>query len=210
MMASCGSADDPESASRAGVGVIAEGCGLTATSGSGVTLGDKGQVVTVAHTLRGATDVIVIDADNVEHQARVVAFDKDADLAVLRAVTLNTPALQLGPVATGSGSALVWSRDEMVRRFELNITKRLDVMIEDIYGDGRVKRSALEVTADIEVGDSGGPILNTSDQVVGIIYATSRQRDAVGFAVDADEIATVLNSIVDPATSDSIDTGPCP
>lgn len=191
---------------RSGVGIVAEGCGPNPRFGSGVVLSVEGQIVTVAHTLQGATEVVVIDAGGDEHVADVVAFDKDADLAVLHSATLTAPPLGLGEVATGPGSALVWTRDSGVSELALDVTKRLAVTIEDIYGDGKVRRAAVEVSAEIEVGNSGGPILDEMGEVIGIIYAASTQREGVGFAVDATEIERALLS-VEPV---GVGTGPCP
>lgn len=199
-------AADPAGLARSGVGIVAEGCGPNPTFGSGVVVGASGQVVTVAHTLRGATDVVVVDADGNEHAADVMAFDKDADLAVVSASTLEAPMLDLGDVGTGPGRALVWSRDIGVREVPVDVAKRLVVTIEDIYGEGRVRRAAVEVVADIEVGHSGGPILDEDGGVIGIIYAASTQRDRVGFAVDATEVERVLRAV----DASGVETGPCP
>lgn len=215
-------ADGDEAVDRAvasGVGVVAEGCGLTAQVGSGVVLRHTGDeaggvddtlVVTVAHTIKGAATVTVVDADSDEHRARVVGFDKDADLAVLAVSDLDAPALAAAAAsATGlggtEGSIVTWSREDGVEQAPVEIVKRLRVTIEDIYIDEVVERGAWEIAGPVSVGDSGGPVLDASGDVVGIVYASSRGRDRVGFATDQAELADLLTSV----TGATVDNGTC-
>lgn len=202
---------------RSGVGVVAEGCGLTASVGSGVVLesgdGDaagEAVVVTVAHTIKGATTLTVVDADGEEHAARVVAFDKDSDLAVLAVAELSAPSIGItDDPATAvdgvDGSILTWGRDDGVEQVPVVIVKRLRVTIEDIYVDEVVARSALEIAGSVTGGDSGGPVLDAHGDVIGIVYANSRGRESVGFATDHTELAEVLESV----TGDTVENGTC-
>ncbi len=190
---------------ESGVGVVAEGCSLAAQIGTGVVLGEVGQVVTVAHTIKGAKLITVIDYTGTEHAATVLAFDSDRDLAVLDVAGLDVAALDLGAVRLGDGVALTWGRDEGVELLPVAVTRRLLVTIEDIYLQETVRRDALEVEADIQKGDSGGPIVSSDGDVIGIIYANSRQRGGIGFAIETSEIASVLRSRSDTP----VDNGSC-
>ena len=194
LAAACSSGNPPGDAepAKSGVGIVAEGCGLTAQLASGVVLGRPGQVVTVAHAIAGATSISVVDGAGGLHAAAVLAFDKDRDVAVLAVPDLDAPALQLGSSATGPGTTLTWNRDDGVTDREVNVSKRLLVTIEDIYVEDTVERRALEVHGDIGSGDSGGAVLSATGDVIGIIYARSRTRDEVGFATDSSELQTLL------------------
>ncbi len=219
MLAGCVGGNDVGNApERSAVGIVAEGCSLTARVGSGgvvsvaqATEGERAAVVlTVAHTIKGASTITVVDADGGEHPASVLAFDKDADLAVLDAPTLSAPTLRLTerPVTEldgVAGSLLSWSRADGVREAAAEIVKRLVVTIEDIYVDEVVERTALEVAGEVTNGDSGGPVLDDRGDVVGVVYATSRRRDAVAFATDQHEIADLLDTV----DGTPVDNGAC-
>lgn len=191
--ADCGNTADPP-LTASGVGVVAEGCPGPATeSGSGVAVGPLGHIVTVAHTVAGAASIIVVDGDGVEFAASIVAFDKDADLALLDAPGLNAPALSIGPLAPGDATALVWSRESGVSAEPASIIKRLAITIEDIYLENEVERAGLELSADIDSGDSGGAVVDAEGRVVGIIYAKSVARADTAFATSDVEIRRLLD-----------------
>jgi S1-C subfamily serine protease len=178
---------------QSGVGIVAEGCaGLSTDVGSGMTVQRSGQVVTTAHTVGGATSIIVIDPLGNEFLATITAFDKDADLALLDVPGLATPPLSIGEASVDDVTAVVWSPDEGVRPVPVSITKRLSITIEDIYVEDEVHRSGLELAGDISVGDSGGAVVDDAGEVVGIIYARSRQRPQTAFATDHSELARLL------------------
>lgn len=196
----------PVDATRSGVGVVAEGCSLVAQLGSGVVLGPPGHVVTAAHTIAGATMVTVVDRDGGQHAATVRAFDADADLAVVNAPTLDAPQLVLaGSSGVGPGSVVVWSREGGVSTRRVEVTRRLAITIEDIYIEDTGVRSGIEIGGDIEVGNSGAAVVDAEGEVIGIVYASSRERDQVAFATDVTEIADLLATI---ATTD-VDNGRC-
>jgi S1-C subfamily serine protease len=189
----CQTAATP-TAVESGVGIVAEGCaGLATDVGSGMTIERRGQVVTTAHTVGGATAITVIDPLGTEFPATITAFDKDADLALLEVPGLATPPLSVGEAGVDDATAVVWSPDEGVRPVPVTITKQLSITIEDIYVEDEVRRSGLELAGDISVGDSGGAVVDGAGEVVGIIYAQSRQRTQTAFATDNRELARLLS-----------------
>lgn len=195
VLAQCGGDPDPPTEAELAastVGIVATGCSLTAELGSGVVVESAGRVVTAAHTIRGASEIAVVGADGTEHMTTVVAFDKDSDLAVLDAPTLRAEPLSVGKVTTGPASLLVWSRDGGTDRKRVEVLKTLRITIEDIYVEEIVERTGLEIAGNIEIGDSGGAVVTEDGDVIGIVYASSRERDEVGFATDSAEIRAVL------------------
>ena len=76
--------------------------------------------------------------------------------------------------------------------------------IKDIYIEDVVERRAFEFDGAVTAGDSGAPIFGETGDVLGIVYARSRER-GVGFAVSTTEIRPVLDSITDSRA----DTGRC-
>lgn len=186
------------------VGVEATGCSLVASIGSGTILESK-RVVTSAHTVAGATDISVIDASGNALPAMLIAFDPDKDLAVLSVPSLGPPPLRLGRAdGDESGWVLAWNREEGAHSDPIAVTKRIRVSIEDIYVDDVVERGAIEIAAEIVPGDSGGAVVNSAGDVVGLVYATSRSR-AAGFALNDEEIRAVLAGAAD----EPVDSGPC-
>lgn len=205
----------PEQLVESGVGLRASGCGLTNSLGSGVAVAQPGLVVTVAHTVAGSEKVTVIDATGAEHRATVIAFDPGADLAALDVPTLASPALSIGRVATGAVTTLRWRPDDGVTHAEATITRRLGITIEDIFVEREVRRTGMELDAHIVVGDSGGPVIDTAGNVVGIVYANSKSRANTGFATDDEELRKLLAAIdlstvgLKPASAERVDTGRC-
>lgn len=184
---------DPADLVAAGVGVVATGCaGPTNELGSGVIVGVPGEVVTTAHTVAGASSVSVIDSAGDEFTATVVAFDKDADLALLQVDGLDAQPLDVGEAQLGDATAVVWSRELGVHGLQVEVTKRLDITIEDIFVEDTVSRTGIELQGEITTGDSGGAIIDRTGDVIGIIYARSRQRPGVAFATDHAELAGLL------------------
>jgi S1-C subfamily serine protease len=205
-----GPADSPVAETVAltasGVGVIAEGCSLVASLGSGVVVERSGQVATAAHTIRGASRLTVVDTAGQEHLASVTSFDKDSDLALLDVPTLTAPHLGIGLAQVGPASMITWRRSDGVTQQLVRVTRLLKINIEDIYADEVVQRTGLEVDADVIVGQSGGPVINANGDVIGIIYATSKDRDGVGFATDHTE----LSELIEARSAVGVANGQCP
>ncbi len=180
------------------VGIRAEGCGAGAGKGSGLVVA-PGVVLTSAHVVAGANTITVrIDADT-EAAATVVGFDPFMDLAYLRtpaeaAADAIEPSISSDHVEPGSfGHALVF-RDGAPTELDVEVRRRVRINTEDIYVEGDITRPGFELTADIELGDSGGAVY-VDGEIIGVLWARTRDFDDDGsYAIDVSRARGLIDT----------------
>ncbi len=207
LVAGCASDDRIGDAADAAVGVRASGCGLADRLGTGALVldGDRTVVVTSAHTVAGS-DTIVVERVTQRTAVELLAIDPARDLAVLAAPRWAITGRPLGvPEAGEPGRLAAWTPDDDVTVGDTEISRLLRVTIEDIYVQGEYERRAFEIDASIARGDSGAPVVADDGSVLGIVYARSRERGGVAFAVSATEIGPLIDRTGDTA----VDSGRC-
>ena len=126
----------------------------------GFVAGDE-RVVTVAHVL-GAD--VVVDG----RPATVLRVDRGLDLAVLRVPGIRGEQVRFGG---GDETSLLGRPAPVVRHIRASV-------------DGGPRRPALEIRADVAAGDSGAPLVTAGGRVAGVVFARSRSRAGVAYAVD--------------------------
>jgi len=158
--------------------------------GSGVVVG-TGVVVTNAHNLR-REDVVVTFSDGRRADGRPAGVDVDGDLAVVSVDTGDAPALPIAGATVRMGDAVVALANPGGRgpRVSVGFVSALDVAFRG-PGGGRV-RGAMEHTAPLTRGSSGGPVVDVLGNLIGI--DTHRVGDGFYLALPADE---ALRSRVD-------------
>ena len=161
--------------------VAVEGRGADAATGF---VAAPGRVVTVAHAV--GDRVTVRGADGVARAATVLRRDAALDLAVL-----GVRGLRPGGRPAPGPPRVVVRRDGGQRAAPAVVRRRIDAHVRS--GDGRLiaRRPALELRADIRAGDSGAPLVQDG-RIAGIVFARSRERDGVAYAVDASVLARLL------------------
>jgi S1-C subfamily serine protease len=149
-------------------------------------------VLTNAHVVAGVDQHLQVTANGGQPvSAQVVLYDPQRDLAVLYVPDLIEPVLQLaGPASYGAPAA--------VAGYPLNATalqvdpadigKAFPANGPDIYGTGSVNRQMYAIRADIQPGNSGGPLLSTAGQVYGVVFAKSTYYNDTGYALTAAEV----------------------
>ena len=171
---------------RAGV------CGAQA-SGSGAVIGD-GYVVTNAHVVAGARDgaVEVATVDGGAAAAHVVLFDPSLDVALLWAPDLRARPLHFATSDPGRGSvgaALGYPGGGPLTVVPAAVTGSYRATGRDIYDEARVDRDILELRAQIDRGDSGGPFVLQDGTIGGLVFAEARSDPDVGYALTPTSIA---------------------
>ncbi|MFA6001978.1 MAG: MarP family serine protease [Thermoleophilia bacterium] len=178
------------------VKIQGEGCGGM-VFGSGFVV-DNEIVVTNAHVVGGIAAPEVVDGSGT-YQATPIWFDPDLDVAVLRVNDLADPPLKLtsqilpdndaaavlgypggGPLVAGNGV----------------IIDHVTAEGRNIYNRGLVIRNIYEVQADVEPGNSGGPLIAADGSVAGIIFAKSLSQNNVGYALMIDEAKPLIRQAI--------------
>jgi serine protease Do len=162
------------------VGPAVVGVGRT---GSGLVVGD-GVVVTNAHNLREG-DVEVVFADTRRATGSVAGADLHGDLAVVSVDTAGLAAPSFAAQAPAAGTLVVALANPAGSgvRVSLGVVSAVDVSFRG--PGGRKVTGALEHTAPLARGSSGGPVLDASGAVVGI--DTHRVGDSAYLALPADD-----------------------
>lgn len=185
-----------------------EGTGCGSVEGSGFVT-DGGLVVTNAHVVAGATALTVTDRHGT-HRAESLIVDGAADIAVLRADSVQAPALSLTtePVANGTPAVILgYPGDGALTAVPAVVVQKLPVLESRIGGTGLVSREVYRLAATVRPGNSGGPLLDTSGQVIGVVNARSLTNNDTGFALTLDPLradlaaATAGQVSVDAATA---------
>ncbi|XWS32764.1 hypothetical protein CRYUN_Cryun22dG0017700 [Craigia yunnanensis] len=172
-------------------------------SGSGFVWDNVGHIVTNYHVIRGASDVKVTLADQSTYDAKVVGFDQDKDVAVLR---VDAPKDKLRPIPIGiSEDLLVGQKVYAIGNpFGLDHTLTTGVISGlrreiSSAATGRPIQDVIQTDAAINPGNSGGPLLDSSGNLIGIntaIYSPSGASSGVGFSIPVDTVSGIVDQLV--------------
>ncbi|MGH2919028.1 MAG: S1C family serine protease [Solirubrobacteraceae bacterium] len=184
--------------------------------GSGFVLNGRGEIATNAHVvttgegraIRKAREVYVAFADGNQVPARIVGYDANSDVALLR---IGTRGLTLRPLPLGSardlevGSpvAAIGSPFGEPQSLSVGVVSAVDRSIRSLTGFEIA--GAIQTDAAINRGNSGGPLVNASGEVIGInsqIQTTSGGGEGVGYAVPADTVRRTLDGLRRDGTVD--------
>jgi len=171
-------------------------------TGSGFVYDDQGHIVTNNHVIEGADEIEVVLADGTHLPAQVTGADSYYDLAVLRVepAQLNVPALPLGASDTlrvGQRVLAIGNPFGLDRTLTTGVISALDRVIES--DSGLSVGNAIQTDAAINPGNSGGPLLNSRGQVIGVntsIRSPSGGSVGIGFAVPISTIKRVIPSLI--------------
>jgi len=174
--------------------------------GSGVIVDPKGYIITNDHVVSGASKIRVSVHDDKDYTAKVIASDQLTDIAVIKidgnndfpyAKAGDAKAMKVGDWVLAIGSP--FGLEQTVTAGIISATGRVfDTRTADsqsmLYSD------FLQTDAAINMGNSGGPLVNMKGEVVGInsfISTTSRSNAGVGFAVPSHVFVNVYNQILE-------------
>lgn len=190
---------------------------VTGTAGDcSRTLDGSGFVVSAQHVLTNAHVVAGVDAPQVRiggegrrYDARVVVFDSHRDLAVLYVPDLQAPALSFdGSASTGDDAVVAgFPGGGPFRLVAARVRDEINARGPDIYRRTEVTRDVYSLYADVEPGNSGGPLLSTAGDVYGVIFAKSLDDATTGYALTTKEARPVVSEGRDATRA--VDTDTC-
>ena len=183
--------------------VTGTACGL-GIEGSGWVAGPE-LVVTNAHVVAGMKDARVDRGDGDYHDAVVVAFDPRDDVAVLRVPGLGSRPLTLVDPVQGQAVAILgYPENGPFTATPARIGQTGDVLTDDAYGRGPVRRTVTTLRGVVEHGNSGGPAVDGRGRVQATIFA-ARVGSAAGYAVPS----SIVRESLAEAGAREVSSGPC-
>ncbi len=177
-------------------------------SGTGFVVATD-RIVTNAHVVAGVPEPVVEAPNGQALDGRVVYFDPEDDLAIIAVSGLTAPPLDMaftlgvgdeavvdgypfgGPFTTGPAEVLAVSTEQ----------------IDDIYGQSSSPREVYSLAADVNPGNSGGPLLTTDGDIAGVIFARSATDEDLGYAMTNAELGPVVDAA--PGLASAISPGSC-
>jgi S1-C subfamily serine protease len=181
-------------ASRSVVRVLGTACGL-AIEGSGWVAGTD-LVATNAHVVAGESDTTVqVRGHSPSLPARAIAFDPTDDVAVLSVPDLGVPALRLvkDPPSGRGGAILGYPENGPFDARPGRIGRTQDVLTDDAYGRGPVRRLLTPLRGLVRPGNSGGPLVDVGGSVLTTVFAgTVGGKPRGGYGVANATVARVL------------------
>ena len=180
-----------------------------ASCGSGFFITDDGYVLTNYHVISTAHQygyaVSVLTYDGTTYQATIVGVDEDNDIALLKVDATGVTPVTFGDSDSMTVGDTVYAVGNPLGELEFTMTSgmisALDRTITTSDGtDNGI--NMFQIDAAVNAGNSGGPVYNTSGQVIGIVTAkySSSGVEGLGFAIPVNDAVAIANDLMKNGT----------
>ena len=172
-------------------------------TGSGSILDREGHILTNFHVIQEAEKLEVSLSNNHNYQAKVIGFDPDNDLAVIK---IDAPASELSTIPLGESKDVFVGQKVLAignpfgfdHTLTTGIVSGLSRPIRSEFTQ-RLIEGVIQTDAAINPGNSGGPLLNSKGQMIGIntmIFSPTGSSVGIGFAVPVETAKLVIDDIL--------------
>jgi serine protease Do len=169
--------------------------------GSGFVVRSDGYLLTNQHVIDGAQQVSATFADGRKLRASIVGQDRVLDLAVLKVDARGLPVAPLGDsskVRPGDWAIAIGNPFGFDHTVTVGVVSALGRPIS-VEQEGRYYEDLIQTDAYINVGNSGGPLVNANGEVIGVnamIFAAEPAPAPIGFAIPIDQVKAVLDQLI--------------
>ena len=171
--------------------------------GSGVVIDDDGHIVTNYHVIQNAdAEIYVTLSDQSQYPASVVGADPNNDLALIR---VDAPDTNWVPLPMGATQGLQVGQKVLAIGNPFGLERTMSTGIISSLGRSLqapvqsrqvVIEGIIQTDAAINQGNSGGPLLNTDGELIGINTAILSEAEGIGFAVPVETVKRVTSDLL--------------
>jgi S1-C subfamily serine protease len=177
--------------------------------GTGFVVNRPNRVMTNAHVVAGSNKVQVFASGN-PFDATVVSYDPRVDVAILDVPDLPAAPLEFAQAEARSGANAVvlgYPGGGNFTATPARIREAIKLSGPDIYRDPQaVTRDVYTIFANVEQGNSGGPLIDLNGRVLGVVFGAAVDDANTGFVLTADEVASQLGKM---GSTQPVGTGAC-
>jgi len=184
----------------------------TATAvGSGIIIDSRGYIITNNHVIENQQSLEVIFSDGTKAAATVVGADSSLDLAVVKVDSVvpavatlgDSNSLEAGQPVVAIGTALGDFRNTVTAGIVSGLDRDLDSIGATSISDGTSLHDLVQTDASINEGNSGGPLIDMSGEVIGVNVAVVRSSgmqgdvaEGLGFAIPSNTVKTFAQQYI--------------
>lgn len=182
-------------------------CGQNQT-GSGFVVA-PGRVITNAHVVAGVNEPVVELPGGGAFPGRVVQLDTARDIAVIAVDGLDAAALPLGDeLENGTTAAFAgYPAGGPYRIQPASVQSLSPVLVNNIYGADPQPLQVYSLAANVQQGNSGGPLLDLQGRVTGVVFAKSNANAPIGYALSLEELRPIAENAA--GLQDAVSAGQC-
>ncbi|MGZ5390651.1 MAG: acid resistance serine protease MarP [Mycobacterium sp.] len=185
---------------------VAPGC-QKVLEGTGFVVAPN-RVMSNAHVVAGAESATV-QVDDRTYNAYVVSYDPQADISILDVPELSAAPLQFaqGEAATGTDAVVMgYPGGGDFAATPARIRETIELNGPDIYRSTTVTRQVYTIRGSVRQGNSGGPMIDRSGQVLGVVFGAAVDDADTGFVLTAEEVKRQLDKLY---STQRVPTGAC-
>lgn len=182
-------------------------------SGSGFVISEDGYILTNYHVVEdaytGGYEVKVMFYDGSTYTAEIKGFDRNNDIAVLKIDATGLDAAELGSSDSLYVGDTVYAVGNPLGELSYSMTSGMVSATDRLITTEEGTMTMFQFDAAVNEGNSGGPVYNTSGQVVGVVTAKSNEdgTEGLGFAIPIDDAVRIANSVISGERSLDAETG---
>ena len=174
-------------------------------AGSGFIITEDGYILTNHHVIDGSDTVTVATFDEETYDAKVIGYDENSDIAILKVEATN-----LKPVTVGDSDKLrvgdpVYAIGNPLGELTFSLTHGIVSALSRNVKTGSHTMNLIQTDCAINSGNSGGALFNSRGEVVGITnakysasgFSNEAEIDNVGFAIPVNSVTRIVTSIIE-------------
>ncbi len=175
-----------------------------AGSGTGFLISPDGLIITNKHVVNAASsdtaEYKITMTSGKKYYAQLIGKDPLNDLAILKIFDKNLPFVELGDSSKLQPGLTVIAIGNSLGQYQNSVTKGIisglarDIVASDQVGRAESLGNVIQTDAEINTGNSGGPLVDLSGKVVGINVATDASGKSIGFAIPVNDALPVIRS----------------